>query len=551
MKIAYFELGFTSFYEDYSTNPKGYGGGPVFARWAKELLNDENNLFVIFGPKECFQNLSDGERKDRCIALPEDGLKALRNKAPLDSIIGGLEDFDLVVHHHTCETINMGNLRMPLVHWSGFGRGDAGHPNNDYILLYTPGEKSCFGEKYKYIKIGKPVPKEFIKKISNDGDTPFVFQCSRHDDHMNTIEVAKNCLKHKIHGIFAGPIHNNYPLMDFIDNKTTFYLGAIDEKTKLEYTKKATLTTYLHKWETVFNQSVIESWSVGTPILANNVGFFKQVLKHGVNGFVYDGNNFKEAFEAASSLKQEDCWKSAREFSVEEMVASFKKAFEEIIHENRKMKNLEKTIEILKELPRPLVGSLAFDHKDIFNLRLQCVEMMKEVMSIANPKEILEIGTHLGHSGCLLLSFSDANLTTVDIGTNWVEMDYGYSDWGRPNAANTGLNEVVRVMKKHFGERYRFFKGSSVEPETIAKFSDRKYDLAFIDGDHSYEFVKKDIQTAIALNIPYILLDDFTGDEAPCRVAAKELGLVQIKEFFGIHNTANISCGLFSNPHVK
>jgi hypothetical protein len=215
------------------------------------------------------------------------------------------------------------------------------------------------------------------------------------------------------------------------------------------------------------------------------------------------------------------------------------------------MKDLEDTIKILKELPKPLVGSLAFDHKDIFNLRPQCIEMMKEVMETTKPKEILEIGTHLGHSGCLLLCFSNANLTTVDIGTNWVEMDYGYSDWWTPSGPNTGLNEVVRIMKKHFGGRYRFIRGSSILPETVAKFSDRKYGLAFIDGDHSYEFVKKDIENAIVLNIPYILLDDFTGDEAPCRIAAKELGLVQIKEFFNIHNTANISCGLFLNPHFK
>jgi glycosyltransferase involved in cell wall biosynthesis len=152
---------------------------------------------------------------------------------------------------------------------------------------------------------------------------------------MNTIEVAKNCLEHNILGVFAGPIHNNYPLKDYIDGYTTRYVGMVSEEDKLEFTKHATLTTYLHKWETVFNQSVIESWAFGTPILANNVGFFKQVLKHGVNGFVYDGKNFKEAFDAASSLKQEDCWKSAREFSVEEMVASFKKAFEEIIEENK------------------------------------------------------------------------------------------------------------------------------------------------------------------------------------------------------------------------
>jgi len=334
MKIAYFELAYSEgWYEDYSTNPKGYGGGAVFARWGKELLNDAENEFVLFGPEQAFANLGPTERKDKCVVLRPDILKALRLKLPIDQLIGGLEEFDLIVHHHTCETINMGNLKMPQVHWSGFGRGDAGHPNNDWILLYTPGEKPVFGEKYKYIKIGKPVPEFKIYEKE-----PFIFQCSRHDDHQNTIEVAKNCLKYGIKGYFAGPIHNNYPLIEYIDNKTTFYLGLISEEEKLDYTKRATLTTYLHNWETVFNQSVIESWSVGTPILANNVGFFKYTLKYGVNGFIYNGQNFEDAFDKAKYfIKQEDCWLSAKEFSVEEMVASFKKAFEEIIKEEKQL----------------------------------------------------------------------------------------------------------------------------------------------------------------------------------------------------------------------
>ena len=215
------------------------------------------------------------------------------------------------------------------------------------------------------------------------------------------------------------------------------------------------------------------------------------------------------------------------------------------------MKNLEETIAILKELPKPLVGSLAFDHKDIFNLRQACLDMMKEVMSISNPKEILEIGTHLGHSGCLLMCHSDANLTTVDIGHTWVEWEQGFDDWGQRKAQGGGLRDVVAVMTKHFGDKYRFIKGSSIEPETILKYLDRQYQLIFIDGDHSYDFVKKDIETAIKLNIPYILLDDFTGPDAPCRIAANELGLVFIKEYLNIHNNSNISCGFFKNPYYK
>jgi hypothetical protein len=38
-------------------------------------------------------------------------------------------------------------------------------------------------------------------------------------------------------------IENGYPLMDYIDNKTTFYLGVIDSETKRDFYKRAKLNT--------------------------------------------------------------------------------------------------------------------------------------------------------------------------------------------------------------------------------------------------------------------------------------------------------------------
>ncbi len=49
MKIAYFELGVADFYEDYSINTKGYGGGLCFAKYAKQSFNNENDTFILFG----------------------------------------------------------------------------------------------------------------------------------------------------------------------------------------------------------------------------------------------------------------------------------------------------------------------------------------------------------------------------------------------------------------------------------------------------------------------------------------------------------------------
>jgi hypothetical protein len=67
MRILYFDLNCSGdFFESYSCNPKRYGGGGAFARWAKEILNKNNNIFKIIAPRQCFNELQDWENKNSC-----------------------------------------------------------------------------------------------------------------------------------------------------------------------------------------------------------------------------------------------------------------------------------------------------------------------------------------------------------------------------------------------------------------------------------------------------------------------------------------------------
>lgn len=209
-------------------------------------------------------------------------------------------------------------------------------------------------------------------------------------------------------------------------------------------------------------------------------------------------------------------------------------------------------IDKLKLLPRPLVGSLAFRDRDTLELRDSCIEMLQEVMEISNPKEILEIGCHAMSSSMLLLEFSKAKLTSIDIGENWITWEHGFLDWGIPSKGG-GLKDAKKVIDEIFPNRFRFIKGDSTLPEIINQFNDRQYDLIFIDGNHDYEYVKKDIQTAINLKIPYILLDDYSerdGDLDDRIRAARDMELVKVKIYPDIHNAADIGCALFKNPKL-
>lgn len=323
IKIAYFDLGLSK--EDFSLNPKRYGGAGVIPRYLKECKDIE---FFCFAPASAYENFGPKDTKNRCFILSPEACQALQQGYPIDRALDGME-FDLILHFHTCMTLRkMNSLKAPICHISGFD-GSAGHPYNNYILLYDPSFSPSFGEKAKYFKLGKPVPQNFQEYPKEK----FVFQCSRMDWTMRPNFAIEECIKHGIEIYLAGPIQNDYPL--FKNHKLIHYLGEIEENIKTELYKKAQMFTLLHDWNNLpFNQSVIEAQAYGTPVLVSNIGpFFKRYLKEGTNGFAYNGHNFLDSYEKCGSINQRDCWESAKEFSIEEMVDSLLKAFNEIIDE--------------------------------------------------------------------------------------------------------------------------------------------------------------------------------------------------------------------------
>jgi hypothetical protein len=327
MKICYLDLQINNPPEDYAINAQRYGGGACFARYAKKLLNNGQDEFYIYGSKANFENLGNNENNDKCFVLNDIALSYLRAGAPVKSWIPESINFDIIIFHHDCFTLNVEGLKAKLVHWALMGDGRANHPNTPYTLLYNPGEKAVHGKSFSIV-IGKYVPEKFTQFQKNN----YIFQCSRHDEHMNSIEVAKFCLRNKIKGIFAGPILKGYPLMDYIDNNWTNYIGLISEYDKTRYLMQATATTYLHTWNTAFNLSAVESLAYGTPIITSKRGCFNYLTLEGENGFFWSPeSNLLELYLKCQTLDQEKVWKSAQRFSHTAMVNSFYKAFQEIL----------------------------------------------------------------------------------------------------------------------------------------------------------------------------------------------------------------------------
>ena len=154
--------------------------------------------------------------------------------------------------------------------------------------------------------------------------------------------------------------------------------------------------------------------------------------------------------------------------------------------------------------------------KKLFKLlfSINRIDLIKQNLKVRNPS-ILEIGIHKGDFSKQLISNFDPNkLILVD---PWIAFDdsiYKNSWYG--NSDNSNQN----IQDKYYFNLLDYFKKQIYENkvEIYRKTSDdfflknkHTFDLIYIDGNHLFEFVKRDIHNSLNF-INYdgiIVLDDY------------------------------------------
>jgi predicted O-methyltransferase YrrM len=121
------------------------------------------------------------------------------------------------------------------------------------------------------------------------------------------------------------------------------------------------------------------------------------------------------------------------------------------------------------------------------------VDLLKDCSS--NAKEILEIGFNAGHSAEVFLKVnSNVRVTSFDIG-------YG-------EQLDCGKNYI----DIKYPDRHTLIIGDSTKtiPEYIKNNPNKKFDILFIDGGHSYEVAMADLKNCASLSHKdsIVLMDD-------------------------------------------
>jgi len=122
-----------------------------------------------------------------------------------------------------------------------------------------------------------------------------------------------------------------------------------------------------------------------------------------------------------------------------------------------------------------------------FQVKEEILILLKLLVRV-QPRAILEIGTATGGTFFLFSRVASSNATVISVDLPGPPFGGGYSEWRIPlyKSFSWGRQKITLI------------KADSHNPRTLEAIkeilSDRRLDFLFIDGDHSYEGVKRDFE---------------------------------------------------------
>ena len=114
--------------------------------------------------------------------------------------------------------------------------------------------------------------------------------------------------------------------------------------------------------------------------------------------------------------------------------------------------------------------------------------LLESILSGVTNGVFVEIGTYRGDFADLVLSISKTSrLYCVDPYTSYAD----YSDTINDHIGNNVYNEAYNRLKSKYGDRVQFIRQFSVDAVGMVP---NNIDLLHIDGNHSYKFVRRDLE---------------------------------------------------------
>jgi len=156
----------------------------------------------------------------------------------------------------------------------------------------------------------------------------------------------------------------------------------------------------------------------------------------------------------------------------------------------------------------------------------EIVDMFTYLKENYDFKNILEFGYNVGHSATwFLYTFPNAKVVSYD-----------------PKERTINNIKIWQTQESKFKGRFRFRPAFSSESRSANwHHPENSFDIVFVDGGHTFGAVYDDIETALHLKIPLILIDNMELEAQQRAVAAWKENLQFTKQFkYYTINTDNL-----------